>query len=192
MVKLAKVALRRELAIVALLVFPGSIIFPCVAFSQPGLLEIHVKDHRDAIGDFAQLKIAIDQLSISSQAGWKFWRKDWQELSPALAVVDLTQYVGKRTALIYRGSIHAGRFDAFHLRLKSVEGLLRNDHVATVKNTIGPVALSFEVRPRSVTLLVIDLVVTDFSDHPPRGYELGMRGYELFANGKLITKVPPG
>jgi hypothetical protein len=42
------------------------------------------------------------------------------------------------------------------------------------------------------TLLVLDLVVTDFSDHPPRGYELGIKGYELFTNGKLIQKVPPG
>jgi hypothetical protein len=30
------------------------------------------------------------------------------------------------------------------------------------------------------------------SDHPPRGYELEIQGYELFTNGKLIQKVPPG
>jgi hypothetical protein len=38
----------------------------------------------------------------------------------------------------------------------------------------------------------VDLVVSDFSDHPPRGYELAIRGYELYTNGKLVGKVPPG
>jgi hypothetical protein len=32
----------------------------------------------------------------------------------------------------------------------------------------------------------------DMSDHPPRGYELGLKGYELITNGKRIEKVPPG
>jgi hypothetical protein len=54
------------------------------------------------------------------------------------------------------------------------------------------VKLAFNVTPQGKTLLIIDLVVTDFSDHPPRGYELGLRGYELYTNGKLIERVPPG
>jgi hypothetical protein len=32
----------------------------------------------------------------------------------------------------------------------------------------------------------------DMSDHPPLGYELAIRGYELYDNGKLVDKVPPG
>jgi hypothetical protein len=30
------------------------------------------------------------------------------------------------------------------------------------------------------------------SDHPPRGYELSIKGYELFVNGRSVDKVPPG
>jgi len=34
--------------------------------------------------------------------------------------------------------------------------------------------------------------VLDMSDHPPRGYELGVQGYEIYTDGKLAAKVPPG
>ena len=160
---------------------------------EQGVLEIQIKDHRDAIGDFAKLNITIEKLLISPKPGLKFWRTGWHELKTASNSIDLTQYVGKKTLKIYRGPMDAGSFDAFHLKIKTIEGLLKkNQRAAIVKNTIGPVKLSFEVTPIGETILLIDLVVTDFSDHPPRGYELGLRGYELYANGKLIDKVPPG
>jgi hypothetical protein len=107
--------------------------------------------------------------------------------------VDLTQYVGKKTARIFRGAVEARVFDAFHLKLESIEGVLKKTReTVPVKNTVGPVKLSFQVPSKGETLLVIDLVVTDFSDHPPRGYELSIKGFELFANGKLIQRIPPG
>ena len=111
-----------------------------------GMLEIQIKDHRDAIGDFAKLNITID----------------------------------------------AGSFDDFQLNLRNIDGVLKkNQKNAPVKNTVGPVKLSFDVPAKGETILVIDLTVVDLSDHPPRGYELGIRGYELYTNGKLIGKVPP-
>jgi hypothetical protein len=39
---------------------------------------------------------------------------------------------------------------------------------------------------------VLDLVVLDMSDHPAPGYQLNLAGYELYTNGKLIDKIPPG
>ena len=63
---------------------------------------------------------------------------------------------------------------------------------APVKNSIGPIKLSFHVEPQRATVLVLDLTVIDLSDHPPRGYELSLKGYELYTNGKLVDKVPPG
>jgi len=157
------------------------------------MLEIQVKDHRDAIGDFSGLKITIEKLLISPQPGLKFWRAGWYELQPNPNIIDLTQYVGKKTARIFRGPIDAGSFDAFHLKVKLVEGLRKQSKGSvSVKNRVGPVRLSFDVTPNGETVLIIDLVVSDFSDHPPRGYELGIKGYELFTNGKLIGKIPPG
>ena len=107
--------------------------------------------------------------------------------------VDLTKYVGKKTAQVFHAPIEAGAFDAFHLKIKNITGVLKKTNAKPpVKNTIGPFKLAYEVRPNTETLLILDLVVSDMSDHPPRGYELSLKGYELFMNGKLIEKIPPG
>lgn len=160
---------------------------------EQGVLEIQIKDHRDAIGDFAKLNITIEKFLISPKPGLKFWRTGWHELKTVSNGIDLTQYVNKKNLKVYRGAIDAGSFDAFHLKIKTIEGLLKNNQQGTtVKNTVGPVKLSFEVAPKGETILLIDLVVTDFSDHPPRGYELGLQGYEVFTNGTLTAKIPPG
>jgi len=54
------------------------------------------------------------------------------------------------------------------------------------------VKLPFEVRPGGETFLIVDLTVSGFSDHPPRGYKLVVKGYLPFINGKLVEKIPPG
>ena len=160
---------------------------------EQGLLEIQIKDHRDAIGDFSKLNITIEKLLISPKPGLRFWRAAWHELLAAPDTIDLTQYVGAKGIAVYRGPMDAGGFDGFHLKIKTIEGLLKNNQRrVSVKNTVGPVRLFFDVAPQRETVLIIDLVVTDFSDHPPNGYQLGLRGYELYSAGKLIAKVPPG
>ena len=163
------------------------------AAEPQGVLEIQIKDHRDAIGDFARLNIIIDKILVSPNAGLKVWQTGWKELTASPDTVDLTKYVGKPTARVFRSSIDVGSFDAFHLKLKNVEGVLKKTQKpAPVKNTLGAVKLSFDVAPKGETVLVIDLTVIDLSDHPPRGYELGIKGYELYRNGTLVGKVPPG
>jgi hypothetical protein len=160
---------------------------------EQGTFEVRIKDHREAIDDFSQLLLEIDKVAISPKPGLRFWQTRWKELSPSPASVDLTKYVGKESAKIFRADIDAGAFDAFHLKIKSVDGLLKkNQRSAPVKNAIGPVKLSFDIAARGETVLVLDLTVIDFSDHPPRGYELNLKGYELYSNGKLVDKIPPG
>ena len=125
--------------------------------------------------------------------GLMFWQSGWKALAAAPESIDLTKYVGKNSARIFRGSLNTGAFDAIHLKLKEIVGLLKKgQRSAKIKNTIGPLKLPFEIRAQSETMMVLDLVVLDMSDHPPRGYELGVRGYELYTNGKLVDKVPPG
>ena len=158
-----------------------------------GILEVQIKDHRDAIGDFDKLVVTIDKIAVSPKPGLKFWRTGWNDLSVTSEPVDLTRYVGKKTALIFRASMDAGAFDALHLKIKSIAGILKKaQRKAPIKNSVGPFKLAYEIAPNTVTLLTLDLVVSDMSDHPPRGYELSLRGYELFMNGKLIEKIPPG
>ncbi|MGE5216646.1 MAG: DUF4382 domain-containing protein [Chloroflexota bacterium] len=179
--------------IVALALVLGFIAASAQAAAQDqGMLEIQIKDHRDAIEDFAKLDIAIEKISISPKPGLMFWQTGWKDLTPSTAITDLTKHVGKNPARVFRAPIDTGAFDAFRLKLKSITAVLKkNGRSATVKNTLGPVKLSFEVPARGETVLILDLVVTDFSDHPPRHYELGMRGYELFTNGKLVERIPP-
>jgi Domain of unknown function (DUF4382) len=158
-----------------------------------GTLEVRIKDHREAIGDFSQLLVTVDEIFISPKPGLKFWQTGWKGLAATPESIDLTKYVGKNSALIFRGHLNAGAFDAIHLKLKEIIGLLKkSQRSATIKNTVGPIKLPFEIRGQSATKIVLDLVVLDMSDHPPRGYELGVRGYQLYTNGKLVDKIPPG
>ncbi|HUD00121.1 MAG TPA: DUF4382 domain-containing protein [Candidatus Polarisedimenticolaceae bacterium] len=161
--------------------------------SEQGTFEVRIKDHREAIDDFSRLLLSIDSVAISPKPGLRFWQTSWKEFSPSQASLDLTKYADKNSARIFRTDIDAGAFDAFHLKLKSIDGLLKiNQRSAPVKNTLGPVKLSFDIAARGETVLVLDLTVVDFSDHPPRGYELSLKGYELYRNGKLVDKIPPG
>jgi hypothetical protein len=165
---------------------------PGAAESQ-GTFEVRIKDHREAIGDFSQLTLTVGELLISPKAGVKFWQSGWRGLAAAPESIDLTKYVGKNSARIFRGSVNTGAFDAIHLKLKEVNGLLtKGQRSAKIKNAVGPIKFPFEIRAQSETVIVLDLVVMDMSDHPPRGYELGVKGYELYINGKLVDKVPPG
>ena len=157
-----------------------------------GVLEVRIKDHRDAIADFARLDIIIDKILISPKAGLRFWQTGWDQLAPAPAAIDLTRYIGTKTVRVFRGFIDSGSFDAFHVKLKNIEGVLKKNHeTVPIRDTVGPVKLSFQVPSKGETLLVLDLTVIDLSDHPPRGYELSVKGLEIFTNGKLIQKIPP-
>jgi hypothetical protein len=160
---------------------------------EQGLIDVQIKDHREAIDDFAKLNVVIDKILISPKPGLKFWATGWKDLGAAPETVDLTKYVGNKTARVFRGFFDAGAFDAFHLKLKSIDAVLKkNQRSAPVKNTIHPVKVSFDLPARGETILIVDLVVIDLSDHPPRGYELGIKGYEIYTNGKLTKKIPPG
>ncbi len=184
---------RGPIILLVLLLHNGLWIPASAVQREQGMLEIQIKDHRDAISDFSKLHIVIEKLLISPKRGLRFWRAGWHELRAVPATIDLTQYVGGKGVSVYRGTIDAGEFEAFHLKVGTIDGQLKKDRRrAQIKNTVAPVQLSFEVRPQRETLLIIDLTVSDFSDHPPRGYELGLQGYELYSGGKLIVKIPPG
>jgi hypothetical protein len=114
-------------------------------------------------------------------------------LKPVVEKVDLTQFTGTRSARIFRGEVNDGSFEGIHLNLKKIEGILKKDKAsASVKSLMGPIQLAFSVSPKGGTLIILDLTVLDLSDHPGRGYELHVKGYELYRDGKLLDKVPPG
>jgi Domain of unknown function (DUF4382) len=162
------------------------------AADRQGLLQVRIKDHREAIGDFSKLSLTIAEILISVKPGLKFWQSQWKSLAPNTPAIDLTQYIGGKSTAIFKGSLEPGSFDAVHLKLKDITATLKlGQRNAPIKNLIGSLKLPFRIQAGSETTIVLDLVVLDLKDHPPRGYELGIRGYELYTDGKLIDKVPP-
>jgi len=165
----------------------------CSGESGKGTLEVRIKDHQEAIGYFSKANIAIESIRLSPKAGFLFWRLTWLTLSPSLGQLDLTEFVNNSGVTVFRGEVDAGSFEGFDLKIRSIQGTLREgSRAVTIANKVSPVALAFSVHPRQITTVVIDLSVMDMSDHPPATYELQLAGYEIYHNGQLVDKVPPG
>ncbi len=168
---------------------PLQAVFP----SPKGTLEIRLKDHREAIGDFATLEVSVKAVRLSPKTARTDAKAEWKDLIPSVKQVDLTRYTGKDSAVIFNGNLAQGHFEAIHLKLDPVKGILKkNQKEVPIENLISPIKLPFSIHPRTETGIVVDLVVLDIRDHPPRGYELHIKGYELDTGGRLVDKIPPG
>jgi len=165
----------------------------CAAPNGKGVLEIRIKDHEDAIGYFSKVDISIPNVRFSPTVGLRFWRLGWIEVSPSVAQLDLTKFVNNAGIAVFRGQIDASAFEAVDLRIREIRAILRQgSREVAIDNKVRPVALAFSVNPGELTTVVLDLTVMDMSDHPPATYELQLIGYEVYNNGKLVDKVPPG
>jgi hypothetical protein len=173
--------------------FALTLLLAPAAAQADGILEVRIKDHREAIGDFSKLILNLDTIAISPKAGLKFWQSGWKNLELANKTIDLTQYSGNKSAQIFRGTAPDGSFEGIELKVKEVIGTLKKGaKPAKVKNSAGAIKLPFQIASNRTTLIVLDFVVLDMSDHPPQGYDLGIRGWELFVDGKLVDRIPPG
>ena len=159
-----------------------------------GTLEVRVKDHRNAIDDFQSLELSLGRLRLAPSARLKSTDPGWLELAPQLDRMDLTRYKdGSSAATVYRGTHPAQRFAAVDLQITGIHGILRKTGAPPrVKNAVGPIRLDFELKPAATTVVVLDLELLDLSDHPGRGYELLIKGYELYEDDNLLQRVPPG
>ena len=136
--------------------------------------------------------MSVKVVRLSSKTKGTAAKAKWKDLRPSVKQVDLTRYTGKDSAVIFNGKLAQGHFEAIHLSLNPVKGILKNNQKEVpVENLISPIKLPFSIHPRTETGIVLDLVVVDISDHPPRGYELHIKGYELYTGGRLIDKIPP-
>lgn len=158
-----------------------------------GTLEVRVKDHRDAIDDFRSVDLRLGELRLAPNARLRSSDPGWFELTPQLDRMDLTRYKdGKAAATVYRGALTPGRFAAVDLQVAEIRGILaKSGSPARVKNAVKPIRLGFEVKPGVTTVVVLDLELLDLSDHPGRGYELLIKGYELYEDGRLLRRIPP-
>lgn len=159
-----------------------------------GTLEVRVKDHRDAIDDFRSVDLRFGRLRLAPNARMRSSDPGWLELTPRLERMDLTRYKdGVSAATVYKGTLPPGRFAAVDLQVTDIRGILRNTGAPDkIKNAVGPIRLGFEIKPAAATVVILDLELLDLSDHPGRGYELLIKGYELYENDRLLQKIPPG
>lgn len=186
---MAKDTMSRELPTTRLLLLGLGIFVLFVSCSPApgkGTLEIRVKDHRAALDDFVKLEARVESIRLKPLGRWI-------DLKPDPARFDLTHYKEGKSVTLFRGEIDSGSFEGFHLKLGTIIATSKKGNAeARIKDSVGPIQLSFSVETGKATLLIIDLEVLDMSDHAGRGYELHINGYELFKDGKLLDRVPPG
>lgn len=158
-----------------------------------GTLEVRVKDHRDAIDDFRGVDLLLGKLRLAPDARLRSSDPGWLELTPQLDRMDLTRYKdGRAAATVYRGVLAPRRFAAVDLQVAEIRATLaKTGAPGKVKNAVKPIRLGFEIKPGATTVVVLDLELLDLSDHPGRGYELLVKGYELYEDGRLLRRIPP-
>ena len=159
-----------------------------------GTLEVRVKDHRNAIDDFRSLDLSLGKLRLAPDPRLRSSDPGWLDLALQLDRMDLTRYKdGTSAATVYRGALRPQRFAAVDLQVTGIHGILRKTGAPDrVKNAVGPIRLDFELKPAVTTVVILDLELLDLSDHPGRGYELLIKGYELYQDDKLLQRIPPG
>ena len=168
--------------------------FPDGAGAPESTLEVRVKDHRNAIDDFRSLHLSLGKLRLAPDPGLGSSDPGWLELVPQLDRMDLTRYKdGTSAATVYRGTHRPQRFAAVDLQVTAIRGILRKTGAPDrVTNGVRPIRLDFELKPAASTMVVLDLELLDLSDHPGRGYELLVKGYELYEDDRLLQRIPPG
>lgn len=144
-----------------------------VSNTGPGSLEVQVWDHREAIGDFNELRLTFSAIGIHPAGQPR--AEGWLELEPSVQELDLTQYVEGPKAVIAQATVEAGVYDAVHLTVDQASGTLLDGQQIDVEVSFDPVALDFRVRGGQTTVLGLDLLVLDVTEHSGLSYELHIR-----------------
>lgn len=140
---------------------------------ESGRLEVRVWDHREAIDDFDELRLTFSAVGIHPANQPR--TAGWIELTPSIQELDLTQYVTGQQAAIGQATVQAGAYNAVRLSVDRVEGVLKGGQPVEVDVRFDAVALDFQIRSGQITVLGLDLMVLDLSDHPNQDYELHLR-----------------
>ncbi|MFQ5898480.1 MAG: cytochrome c oxidase assembly protein [Candidatus Methylomirabilia bacterium] len=138
-----------------------------------GQIEVRLKDHREAIADFKRLELGIAQIGI--QRGSRPQAGAWMVFAPSERQVDLTQLVKGRYAVILNEEAPIGEYRWIRINLENARGVLKDGRRPSVKVVDDPVAATFVITPEKTTVVTVDLVVLDVSEHPGRDHELHIR-----------------
>lgn len=139
----------------------------------PGSLEVQVWDHREAIGDFKELRLTFSSVGIHPAGQPR--TEGWLQLEPSVQELDLTQYVEGPKAIIAQATVEAGVYDAVHLTVDQASGTLIDGQQVDVEVSFDPVALDYSIKDGQTTVLGLDLLVLDVTEHSGLSYELHIR-----------------
>lgn len=138
-----------------------------------GHLEVRITDHREAIGDFQRLEIEIPKIGI--QSGLRPQPDAWVLYAAPRRTLDLTQLVEGKYAVLLTDDAPVDHYRWIRVDFERVEGILKDGRRPGMTVFDDPVAFSFRIVSRKRTIVTVDLIVVDASDHPGRGYELHIR-----------------
>lgn len=168
--------------ITAFLLLPGLVaLIACVSSTDlsasPGMLEIQISDHREAIDDFERLDITIKSVGLHPASVPR--TEGWSEFEPDTAVVDLTRVVGDPTVTILQTAVPPGVYDAVRLVVAGGEGKLKAGKVVKVPGFEEAARLVFTLQEGHTITLVLDVTVESKDDHPGGGYEMHLQSVTI-------------
>jgi hypothetical protein len=136
-----------------------------------GALEVRLSDHRIAIGDFESLDTTLTSIDVHPTGQSRV--EGWLIIAPQTAVVDLTQYLGDREAVVLTTDLPAGEYDAVRLVVAGGEGRLKTGATASVEG-FSQAALRFTLSSETTAVILLDVVVESTEDHPGGGYIMNL------------------
>lgn len=140
---------------------------------EVGRLLVRITDHREAIADFTRLPVTIAAVAVHPAGQPR--REGWLRLLVPAPVVDLVEAT-REPALLLEAPVPPGVYDAVRLEMDRGRGTLRTgEEVAVTVPSRGTAAVAFRIRPGQATVLTLDLVVHDLTDHPGKRYEVAVR-----------------
>ena len=142
----------------------------CSRVPAVGTIEILLSDHREAIGDFERLTVEVERVDLHTAGSPT--EQGWIELSPQVALVDLTQVVGEASLSILRQPVRAGSYDAVRLVLSGASGALKEGGEVQFGELSQADRIEFEVPGGGLASILLDLVVQSEDDHPGGSYEI--------------------
>jgi hypothetical protein len=140
---------------------------------EGGGLQVWITDHREAIGDFASLPVTITAVGIHPAGQPR--REGWLRLLVPAPVVDLVEAT-REPVLLLEAAVPPGVYDAVRLEMDRGRGTLKTgEEVAVTVPSRGTAAVSFRTQAGQTTVLTLDLVVHDLTDHPGKRYGVAIR-----------------
>lgn len=149
-----------------------------ISSSTPGILEVRITDHREAIGDFEILNLTI--ASVGIHAAHLPGDQGWLDLEVSQQLLDLTRYVDGRYQVILEKEMTSGSYDGVRVKITDARGTLKDGKKLNPHVSVEPVALRFNIDPGKKTIITLDLIVLDKSDEA--------QGYEIFLKTGYVTE----